>query len=105
MVGETDSLGVGYSSMSFLLHKFAESVEALAAEDGLRVRAVRSGIDLSGRGTWPQDALDALGGWRTAIEIEQLLEVGLAELAGTDVGVPYANLREIDGQMPASLAQ
>jgi len=77
----------------------------VAAEDALRIRAVHSDLDLSGRETWPRDALGAPGGWRTAIEIEQLLEVGLAEQVGTDVIVPYTNFQEIDDQMPVALTQ
>jgi hypothetical protein len=91
--------------MSFSLHKFGESVEVTAEPNALRVLATRPGPDLSRRESWPRDALRVAGGWRTAIEIEQLLEVGLAESAGGEVLVPYRNFREIDDQIPVALTQ
>lgn len=87
--------------MSFHLHSFPGGVELLAAPNGLVLRSP-AGNDLSRRVNWPPEALAAPGGWRTAIEVEQLLELGLAETDGSGVLVPYGNLETIGAEMPVS---
>ncbi|MBA2682089.1 MAG: DEAD/DEAH box helicase [Ktedonobacteraceae bacterium] len=58
---------------------------------------------MSKRENWPADALKAPGAWRSAIEIEQLLESGLAEEHEGAIRVPYANFEAIQSEMPVSL--
>ena len=86
--------------MIFAIHKFGTSVAISAEPSGLAVRGPR---DLSKREYWPPDALMTSGAWRASIEIEQLLELGLAE--GTDgaVQVPYGNFETIQNDIPVSL--
>ena len=86
--------------MIFAIHKFGNSVEVLAEPEGL---CVRGPIDLSRRENWPADALAATGGWRTSIEIEQLLELGLAEQVHGAVRVCYGSFEAIQNDMPVSL--
>ena len=71
-----------------------------AEATGLAIRGPR---ELSKREYWPPDALMTTGAWRASIEIEQLLELGLAE--GTDgaVQVPYGSFETVQNDIPVSL--
>jgi len=89
--------------MSFLLQRFGPSVEITAEREGLNIRRTVGDLDLSRRENWPAESLSALGAWRTAIEIEQLLELGLAEVIGHQVVVPYGNFQTIESDMPVGL--
>lgn len=86
--------------MSFSLHKFGKEVELIAERDGL---VIQGPCELRERGAWPADALTAPGGWRSAVEIEQLLELGLAEVKDGAVLIPYTNFESIRDDMPVSL--
>jgi hypothetical protein len=86
--------------MTFFIHSFGNSVEVSAAPDRLTIRGPR---ELSRRENWPAEALAATGGWRTAVEIEQLLEAGLAEEQQCEIHVPYTNFTVIETEMPVSL--
>ena len=86
--------------MTLSIHLLGKSVKISAEADGLAIRGPR---DLVTRDEWPTDALAALGGWRTAIEIEQLIELGLAESLPCRVLVPYRNFQTIQDEMPVSL--
>ncbi len=67
---------------------------------GLTVRGPR---ELSKRENWPAEALELPGAWRTAVEIEQLLELGLAEDADGAARIPYATFEAIQDEMPVSM--
>jgi hypothetical protein len=86
--------------VTFAIHNFGTSVAMSAEATGLAIRGPR---ELSKREYWPPDALMTAGAWRASIEIEQLLELGLAE--GTDgaVRVPYGNFETIQNDIPVSL--
>ena len=86
--------------MTIAIHTFGNSVEVSAEPDGLTIRGPR---ELSQRQNWPAEALAASGGWRSAIEIEQLLEIGLAEVREGTVVVPYRNFEAVREDMPVSL--
>ena len=86
--------------MTFPIHRFGKSVEISAEAEGL---AVRGTVDVSKREHWPEDALAAPGGWRTSIEVEQLIELGLAEERQGSVLVPYREFQTIEKEMPVSL--
>jgi hypothetical protein len=86
--------------LTFPIHKFASSVDLSAEAGALTVRGPR---ELSKREHWPSDALASTGAWRSAIEVEQLLELGLAEEAAGAIRVPYANFQSIQDDMPVSL--
>ena len=86
--------------MTIAIHRFGGSVQASAEPDGL---VIRGPLELSQRQNWPAEALAAPGGWRSAIEIEQLLEIGLAEARDGAVVVPYRNFEAIGEDMPVSL--
>jgi hypothetical protein len=86
--------------MTFFIHRFGDSVEVLAGPDGLTIRGPR---ELSKRENWPADALAATGAWRTAVEIEQLLEEGLADEEQDEIRVRYSNFAVIQSEMPVSL--
>ena len=88
--------------MSFNLHSFPGGVEIVAASEGLTIRPVSSLGDLSRRENWPTDALAAPAGWRTAVEIEQLLELGLAAARDGRILIPYQGFETIDAEMPVS---
>ena len=85
--------------MTFTIHQFGRSVEISAASTGLTIRGPR---DLSKRENWPADALATAGAWRTSVEIEQVLESGLAEMQDDAVHVPYSNFEAIQRDMPVS---
>jgi SNF2-related domain len=89
--------------MNIVLHRFGTSIEVAAGDAGLAFSSFGGAIDLAARESWPADALSAPGGWRTALELEQLTELGLAEASATNVVVPYSNFKEIDEQIPVSL--
>jgi SNF2-related domain/Helicase conserved C-terminal domain len=86
--------------MTFFIHRFGNSVEVSAAPEGLTIRGPR---ELSKRENWPADALAATGAWRTAVEIEQLLEEGLADEEQDEIRVRYSNFAVIQSEMPVSL--
>jgi hypothetical protein len=86
--------------MTFFIHRFGNSVEVSAAPEGLTIRGP---LELSKCENWPADALTTTGAWRTAVEIEQLLESGFAEEHDGAIRVPYANFEAIQSEMPVSL--
>jgi len=86
--------------MKLSLHRLGNSVEICAELPGLIMRGPG---DLSVRDRWPRDAINAPGGWRTAIEVEQLIELGLAETTADSVIVPYGNFPTILEDIPFSL--
>jgi superfamily II DNA or RNA helicase len=53
-------------------------------------------VDIGKRETWPPEVLAAPGAWKTAIEVEQLLELGLAERDGSTVRVPYGEFQAVE---------
>lgn len=89
--------------MIFHLHSFPGDVEIIAEPEALAVVSVRDTLDLSRRDNWPTAALKAHAGWRTAVQIEQLVELGLAEVDNGRVLIRYANFEPIAAEMPASL--
>ena len=93
-------VGVWHPPMTFFIHRFGNSVEVSAATEGLTVRGPR---ELSKRENWPADALAATGAWRTAVEIEQLLEEGHADEEQGEIRVRYSNFAVIQSEMPVSL--
>lgn len=86
--------------MTFEIHRFGKSVDVLAEPSGLTIRGPHN---LSRRENWPADALATTGAWRTAVEVEQLLEVGLAEEQDGAVQIDYSNFEAIQNDMPVSL--
>jgi len=86
--------------MILAIHQFSNLVKISAEGEGLAIRGPRN---LLTRAEWPADALAAPGGWRTAMEIEQLLELGLAESGQDCVLVPYQNFQTIQDEIPVSL--
>ncbi len=91
--------------MSFILHSFPGGIEVAAETKALAVRPVAGELDLSRRENWPAESLTAPAGWRTAIEIEQLVELGLADLVGGAILVPYENFQVLESEMPVSLSR
>ena len=88
--------------MSFTIHKLGKSVEIVATSEGLLVHCHPAG-DLSRREHWPQDALESPGGYRSSTEVEQLLELGLAEEANGGVMIPFENFHTISDEWPVEL--
>jgi hypothetical protein len=78
------------------LHRFPGNISVLATERGLRIQASDSAVEIGRRETWPAEAIAAPGGWKAAIEIEQLLELGFACSDGRAVEVPYVNFEAIE---------
>ncbi len=91
---------VWYQALTFPIHKFSNSVEVSAEVGALTVQGPQ---ELPRREHWPSDALASPGAWRSAIEIEQLLELGFAEDTGSAIRVPYGNFEAIEREMPVSL--
>lgn len=81
--------------LTLSLHQFP-ILEIVADASGLRITSSRVGVRPERRETWPAEALQAARGWKTAIEIEQLVELGLAESEPGAVSIPYRNFDEID---------
>lgn len=88
--------------MSLILHSFPGGVQIAAESEGLTIRAMEGRSDLSRRENWPFEGLAAPAGWRTAVEIEQLLELGFAEAKYGTIVIPYQNFQMIDSDMPVS---
>jgi hypothetical protein len=86
--------------VTFAIHNFGNAVAVSAEAAGLTIRGPQ---EPSNREQWPGDALALTGAWRTAIEIEQLLELGLAEVTGGAVRVPYENFEAIQSDIPVCL--
>ena len=91
--------------MTFHLHSFPGAVQVSAEPEGIAVHSAAQGHDLARREDWPAEALAAPAGWRTAIEIEQLVELGLAEDKDGKILVPYQNFQTIDSEMPVSFTK
>ena len=85
--------------MTFPIHRFGNSVEIAAEKDHL---AIRGAADLSKRENWPADASGSPGGWRTSVEIEQLLELGFAEECNGSVLITYDNFEAIQNEIPVN---
>src|SRR5689334_14371891 len=83
--------------MTFDVHRFPGGIAVSATDRGLRIQTDDSTVEIGRRETWPAKAIAAPGGWKAAIEIEQLLELGLAESDGRAVDVPYGNFEAVEG--------
>ena len=88
--------------MTFPIHRFGNSVDLAVGPDGLTLQGPG---DLSSREHWPPDALRATGGWRTAIEIEQLIELGFAQEDNGAVRISFESFETIQREMPVSLIE
>lgn len=86
--------------MTFDIHDFGASVVVRAEANGLTIRGLNK---LSARENWPADAIQSPGAWRTAVEIEQLLELGLAEENADGIAIPYENFESIANDLPVSV--
>src|ERR1051326_21544 len=86
--------------MTFDIHDFGSSVVLRAETAGLTIRGPNT---LSARERWPIEAIQSPGGWRTAVEVEQLLELGLADEGDESIRVPYSNFETIASDLPVSL--
>src|SRR6185312_11799807 len=91
--------------MSFVLHSFPGGIEVAAEPENLIICVTGRELDLSRRENWPPESLAAPAGWRTAIEIEQLIELGLADVASGTISVPYENFRVLESEMPVSFTK
>jgi superfamily II DNA or RNA helicase len=75
--------------MTLTVAQVGQSVRVVAQTDGLWFRCDHD-TNLATMDGWPADALAARAGRATAIELEQLLEQGLAETQDGQVRIPYA---------------
>ena len=64
--------------MIFDLFSLAETIQVTADEDGIRIRSTTPEIDIGLKETWPEPLSAMPGGWKIAVQIEQLLELGFA---------------------------
>jgi hypothetical protein len=78
--------------MTFDLFSLGDSVRVVAAEDGVRVTSKDPQIDISRKDSWPSHVLSLPGGWKAAVQIEQLLERGLAGISADGLLLPYSNM-------------
>ena len=85
--------------MTFDIHRFGSSVEIVAATSGLLIRGA---ADLTMRENWPADALAVPSGWRTSVEVEQLLEIGFAQEDNGCILIAYENFEAIQNEMPVN---
>jgi len=69
-------------------------VSIVAATDGLRIGTPDS-TDLSTRSSWPSVALEHPDGLRTALDIEQCLELGLAHTDDEGLIIPYGSFPDV----------
>ena len=69
-------------------------VSLIATTAGLRISAQHSG-DLTSRSNWPTDALKHPDGLKTALEIEQCLELGYAQADAEGALIPYSSFPEV----------
>ncbi len=83
--------------MSILLKRFGKDVTLDARSDSLYLIGAQA-IDWCRPETWPSDALEQSVGRRTAFETASLLEMGLAELTGSMVQIPYNNFPDIEAE-------
>jgi hypothetical protein len=83
--------------MMFELHTYGgHDIVIHADEDGLIIQSRRPEIVVERRETWPPELLSISGAWKTAIEIEQLLELGLAVKRDNSVVIPYDDFSAIE---------
>src|SRR6185437_16081396 len=79
--------------------------EVAAEAENLMIRVTGRELNLSRRENWPAESLAAPAGWRTAIEIEQIIELGLADVASGTISVPYENFQVLESEMPVSFTK
>jgi len=58
--------------LTLALHQFP-NIEIVADASGLRIMSPSGGVRPERRETWPPETLQAVRGWKTAVEIEQLV--------------------------------
>ena len=68
----------------------------LATESGLLIRSIDPKVEIGKRETWPAESIAAPGAWKAAIEIEQLLELGIAVGEGRAVVVRYEDFDAVE---------
>jgi len=86
---------VGYPQLTFTLHRLSP-IEFVATASGLFISSGDTTVRPQDRETWPPQTLQAPRGWKTAVEIEQLVELGLAVPESNSVSIPYKNFDEIE---------
>lgn len=82
--------------MTFELHTFQGVIAILAEEHGLVVRSDDAAIDVARRETWPVQAIGSPGAWKAAIELEQLVELGLASVDNGAATVRYEDFGAVE---------
>jgi hypothetical protein len=87
---------VWHSPVSIEIGRLGASVVVVAEAGALCLRATGLDFTLEERRRWPRDALRAPGGLTTAIEVEQLLEQGLALSDANGISVPYPAFEDIE---------
>jgi hypothetical protein len=87
---------MGSAPLIFHLHDFAGRIAVIANEGGLTVRSDDPSIEIGKRESWPAESIAAPGAWKAAIEIEQLLELGLAAGENRNVVVPFENFDAVE---------
>jgi superfamily II DNA or RNA helicase len=80
--------------ITFDLFSIDGAVGATADEDGIRIQAKSAAIDIFQKETWPAKVIDQPGAWKCAIQIERLLESGLASRDETGFCLPYSRVSE-----------
>ncbi len=91
--------------MKIPIHTLGSSVCISADNAGLSVESNEQNVDWSRRETWPKDALQAPGGWRTAVELEQILELGYGEVVSGVAQIAYQNFEELENDLPVRLTK
>jgi len=74
---------------SFELFSFEDKIGVAADEVGIRIHSNNPNIDVARKETWPAELLALSGAWKTAVQIEQLTEMGLGTKEPTGFLLPY----------------
>ena len=86
---------MGGPTLRLELHLFPGGILVSADERGLGVESSIVAVDIGKRETWPAEAIAAPGAWKAAIEVEQLLELGLASVEAGKAMIPYDNFDSV----------
>src|SRR5437763_12043762 len=80
--------------VTFDLYAIGDAIYAVAEENGLHIYSSAPNIDIARKETWPEKLSATPGAWKQAVQIEQLVELGVGIVDTSGFHLPYAQFDE-----------